>query len=290
VAVTSRAVTPERHRGFRSQLKAREHPLGILFGALWLVVVLAPLWYLVTTSFRGQTNYLSTDPWIPTGLTLANYRAIIDSGFWRFIVNSVTVAGASMVLVCACALAASYAIVRRTSWLAPVTLYLSLSCLALPAVSVVIPLYFITQHLGLYNSLWAVILPVSTFGLPVAVLIFSTFMRDVPRELFDAMAVDGGGDWVAFIRLALPMSRPAIAIVAIYECIQSWNNLLFPLILTQSPNERVLPLVMYNFVGQFSMNVPGVLAAVVLSSAPLVFVYAVARKQIIGGIAAGYGK
>ena len=101
--------------------------------------------------------------------------------------------------------------------------------------------YFITQHLGLYNTLWAVILPVSTFGLPVAVLIFCTFMRDIPHELFDAMAVDGGGDWVAFFRLALPMSMPAIAIVAIYQGIQSWNNLLFPLILTQSPSERCSP-------------------------------------------------
>lgn len=268
----------------------REHPIAIAFGLAWLVVVIAPLWYLVTTSFRSQSDYLSSDPWVPTGLTLANYRAVIASGFLRFMGNSVIVAGVSIVIVCVTGFAASYAIVRRTSRWGPVTLYLALACLALPGVSVVIPLYFITQHLALYNTLWAIILPVSTFSLPVAVLIFCTFLRDVPRELFDAIAVDGGGHLVAFFRLALPMSTPAIAIVAVYQCIQSWNNLLYPLILTQSPNERVLPLVMYQFVGQFSMNVPGVLAAVVLSSAPLVVVYVVARRQIIGGITAGYGK
>lgn len=86
------------------------------------------------------------------------------------------------------------------------------------------------------------------------------------------------------------LPSPAVGIVAEYQRIQAWNNLLLALILTQSASERVLPLVMYNFVGQFSMNVPGVLAAVLLSSAPLVFVYVIARRQIVGGIAAGYGR
>jgi raffinose/stachyose/melibiose transport system permease protein len=274
----------------RRRRSRREHPVAIISGAAWLVVILAPLWYLVTTSFRNQASYLSSNPWIPSGLTLANYDAIVQAGFGRFMLNSVLVAAASIVVVCVSGLAASYAIVRRTSRLATVVMYLALGCLALPAVSVVVPLYFVTQHLGLYNTLWAVILPVSTFGVPVAVLVFCTFLRDIPAELFDAMAVDGAATWLVFRRLALPMSVPAIAIVAVYQCVQSWNNLLFPLILTQSPNERVLPLVMYEFVGQFSLNVPGVLAAVVLSSAPLVFVYAVARKQIMGGIVAGYGR
>jgi ABC-type glycerol-3-phosphate transport system permease component len=233
---------------------------------------------------------LSANPWIPSGLTFGNYKAVIDAGFGRFMLNSLIVAGASIAIVCVSALAASYAIVRRTSRLAPVVFTLALGCLALPAVSVVIPLYIIMQHLSLYNSLWAVVLPISAFGLPVAILIFSTFLRDVPRELFDAMAIDGAGDWVRFVRLALPMSIPAIGIVAVYQCIQAWNNLLFPLILTQSPTDRVLPLVMYNFVGQYSMNVPGVLAAVLLSSAPLLFIYVIARGQIMGGITAGYGR
>ena len=85
----------------------------------------------------------------------------MQAGLGRFMLNSLIVAGASIVIVCGSALAASYAIVRRTSRLAPALFTLSLGCLALPAVSVVIPFYFIMQHLSLYNSLWAVILPVS---------------------------------------------------------------------------------------------------------------------------------
>ena len=292
MANTAAAVPTLRRRRKAAPARSsrRENPLAIAFGLLWFVVVVAPLWYLLTTSFRSQASYLSANPWVPSGLTLLNYKGVIQAGLGRFMLNSIIVAGSSILIVCCSALAASYTIVRRTSRLAPILFTLSIGCLALPAVSVVIPLYFIMQNLSLYNSLWAVILPVSAFGLPVAVLIFSTFLRDVPLELFDAMAIDGAGDWRLFLRLALPMSAPAIGIVAVYQCIQAWNNLLFPLILTQSPSERVLPLVMYNFVGQFSMNVPGVLAAVLLSSAPLVFVYAIARKQIVGGITAGYGR
>ena len=288
-AGTGKGFQTRNHAPRRKQKARREQPIAVLFGVAWLAVIVAPLWYLVTASLRSQSSYLSSNPWIPSGLTLTNYQAIVQAGFGRFMLNSVVVALASIVLVCVSAFAASYAIVRRTSRLGTLVMYLCLGCLALPAVSVIIPLYFVSQHLGLYNTLWAVILPVSAFGVPVAVLVFCTFLRDIPRELFDAMAVDGAATWLVVRRLALPMSVPAIAIVAVYQCVQSWNNLLFPLILTQSPNERVLPLVMYEFVGQFSLNVPGVLAAVVLSSAPLVFVYAIARKQIMGGIVAGYG-
>jgi len=165
-----------------------------------------------------------------------------------------------------------------------------LGCLALPAVAVIIPLYFEVQRIHLYDSLLGLILPLAAFGLPVAMLIFVNFLRDVPRDLFDAMALDGAKEWVVIWRLVVPLGRPAIAIVAIYEAIQAWNNLLFPLILTQSTGNRVLPLVMYDFVGQFSMNVPGVLATIVLSSLPLLAVYIVARRSLISGLAAGYGR
>lgn len=286
VLVQTTTLPNVRHR----KRRRREHPLAVIFGLAWLVVVIAPLWYLLTTSLRSQSSYLSSDPWIPTGLTLSNYNSVLATGFLGFMLNSLIVAGISIAIVCSTALLASYAIARYRTPLASLTLFVSLACLAIPAVSVIIPLYVISEHLHLYNTLWGVALPLSAFGIPVAVLICSTFLRDVPGELFDSMSVDGAGMWTVFHRLAAPMSRPALAIVAVYQCIQSWNNLLFPLILTQSPSKRVLPLVMFDFQGQFSMNVPGVLAAVLLSSVPLLVMYTIARRQIVGGIAAGYGR
>jgi raffinose/stachyose/melibiose transport system permease protein len=267
-----------------------DHPVAIAFGLLWLLIVLAPLWYLVITSFRTQADYLTADPWVPTHLTLTNFRAAIGVGFWHFALNSILVTVGTVLIVCVVGLAGAYAITRRLSPLAQVLMRICLGCLALPAVAVIIPLYFEVQRIHLYDSLLGLILPLAAFGLPVAMLIFVNFLRDVPRDLFDAMALDGAKEWVVIWRLVVPLGRPAIAIVAIYEAIQAWNNLLFPLILTQSTGNRVLPLVMYDFVGQFSMNVPGVLATIVLSSLPLLAVYIVARRSLISGLAAGYGR
>jgi raffinose/stachyose/melibiose transport system permease protein len=264
--------------------------LAIGFGVAWLVVVTAPLWYLVITTFRTQSDYLTANPWVPSNLSLTNYRAAMGAGFWHFALNSIIVSGATVLIVCAVGLAGAYAITRGLSPVAQVLFKLSLACLALPAVAVIVPLYFEIQWIHLYDSLLGIILPLSAFGLPVAMLVFVNFLRDIPRELFDAMAIDGAKERVVLWRLVVPLARPAIAIVAVYECIQAWNNLLFPLILTQSSSNRVLPLVMYDFVGQFSMNVPGVLATIVLSSLPLLAVYIIARRSLIGGLAAGYNR
>jgi raffinose/stachyose/melibiose transport system permease protein len=122
------------------------------------------------------------------------------------------------------------------------------------------------------------------------VLILVTFVRDIPAELFDAMRVDGAGEWRTLWTLVLPLSRPALMTVSIYDALTVWNGFLFPLILTQSPQNRVLPLALWSFQGQFTVNVPAVLAAVVLSSLPILTLYVIGRRQLIAGLTAGFGK
>jgi raffinose/stachyose/melibiose transport system permease protein len=91
-------------------------------------------------------------------------------------------------------------------------------------------------------------------------------------------------------RLALPLVRPAVVTIAIYNALHVWNGFLFPLILTQSPDKRVLPLSLWAFQDEFSVNIPAVLAAVVLSTLPLVVLYALARRQLVSGLTAGFNK
>ena len=91
-------------------------------------------------------------------------------------------------------------------------------------------------------------------------------------------------------RLALPLVRPAVVTVAIYDALQVWNGFLFPLILTQSPDKRVLPLSIWTFQGEFSVNTPAILASVVLSSLPLLIAYMIGRRQLVAGLTAGFGK
>jgi raffinose/stachyose/melibiose transport system permease protein len=115
-------------------------------------------------------------------------------------------------------------------------------------------------------------------------------MRDIPSELFESMLVDGAGDWRILWALVLPLTRPALATVGIYAALNVWNGFLFPLVLTESANTRVLPLSLWTYQGQYTTNIPAVLAAVVLSALPLVAVYIVGRRQLISGLTAGFGK
>jgi raffinose/stachyose/melibiose transport system permease protein len=104
------------------------------------------------------------------------------------------------------------------------------------------------------------------------------------------MRVDGAGEWKMLWTLVVPLARPALVAVGIYDALIVWNGFLFPLILTQSPGNAVLPLALFNYEGQYAINVPAILAAVVLSLLPLLALYAVARRQLLGGLTAGMGK
>jgi raffinose/stachyose/melibiose transport system permease protein len=150
-------------------------------------------------------------------------------------------------------------------------------------------LYLTILRAGLYDSLLGLILPMAAFSLPVTILILVNFLRDVPRSLIDAMRVDGAGASRTLWSLVLPLSWPAIATVGVFDFINSWNNFLFPLILTQSSDKATLPLSVFNFEGEHLQNVPQIMAAVALSIAPLFVLYLIARRRLMAGLAAGFG-
>jgi raffinose/stachyose/melibiose transport system permease protein len=104
------------------------------------------------------------------------------------------------------------------------------------------------------------------------------------------MLLDGASHFQILRRLVIPLSRPALITVVIYESIQVWNGFLFPLVLTQSPNVRVLPLALWSFQGQFTANVPAIMAAVLLSALPIILLYIFGRRQLLGGLIAGFGR
>ena len=162
--------------------------------------------------------------------------------------------------------------------------------LAIPSHAVIIPVYLIIIRLRLYDSLTALVLPTAAFAIPMSVLVMVGFLRDIPVELHEAMRMDGAGDLRILRSLVVPLSRPAMVTAGIYTAIQAWNGFLFPLILTQRPGTRVLPLSLWTFEGEFTIDVPAVLAAVVLSSLPLFAAYLVGRRQLIAGLTAGFSR
>ncbi|MBR8740647.1 carbohydrate ABC transporter permease [Nocardiopsis sp. MG754419] len=259
--------------------------------ALWLVVVTVPLYFLVVTSLRGSGDYMSQGPLaIPETLTLDNYVNVFQVGFPGFLANSLIVAFGAITLVLAVGVPAAFGIVRSRSRAVATTFSLFLLGLAVPAQAVIIPVYLLITRLHLYDTLIAVILPTAAFSLPISILVLTSALRDVPGELYEAMALDGATTWQVFCRLVLPLSRPGVVTVTIFVGLNAWNNFIFPLVLTQSESTRVLPLGLWAFQTQYGTDVPGLMAAVLLSSLPIFALYLFGRRHLLGGLAAGFGK
>jgi raffinose/stachyose/melibiose transport system permease protein/xylobiose transport system permease protein len=265
-------------------------PAGVV-ATFWLAVVALPIYYIVLTSVRSSDSYVSDGPlqW-PTHPTLHNYRNVLDLGFSRFLLNSVTVTAAVIVIVLGFALPAAYAIARGRTRPIRAGFTVFLIGLAIPAQAVIIPIYFIITRLYLYDSLLAVILPTAAFSLPMSVVVLTSALRDIPVELYEAMSVDGATPRRVFLSMVLPMTRPGLVTVGIFSGLGAWNGFLFPLVLTQSDSERVLPLGLWNFENQYGTDVPGLLAAVVLSALPVLALYLFGRRFLLRGLAAGFGK
>jgi len=287
----SRPVPPDplpRVRG----VTRRRNWFGGLAGWAWLVVIALPLYWIVITSFTSQDTYFDHNPLVPTTHpTLENYQFVLDAGFVRYFVNSVIVTVGAVVPAVLMSFMAAFAIVRGGGgrFLTAVN-GLFLMGLAIPLQAVVIPIYLIIIEMHLYDSLTAMILPSIAFALPLSVLVLSNFIRDVPRELFESMRLDGCSEWGTMWRLAFPLTRPALVTVTIYNGLTIWNNFLLPLILTQSTERRTLPLALWSFQGQYSVNVPAIMAAVLLTTLPILLLYVVGRRQLVSGLTAGFGK
>jgi raffinose/stachyose/melibiose transport system permease protein len=236
---------------------------------LWLIVVMLPIYWIVITSFKTEATFFITNPLVPSAHpTLDNYRLVVESDFARYFLNSVVVTVGAVVPSVLISFMASFAIVRaaaRSRFLRGVNA-LFLMGLAIPLQATIIPVYLIIIRLHLYDTLLAIILPSIAFAIPLSVLVLSNFIRDVPKELFESMRMDGATEWGTRWRLVLPLTR------------------------TQSPDQRTLPLALWTFQGQFSVNVPAVLASVVLTTLPILILYAVGRRQLLSGLTAGFSK
>lgn len=269
----------------------RPNLLGGLGGWIWLAVIILPIYYVVITSVKNQAGYFGSNPLAPTmEPTLDNYAFVLEQGFAQYFLNSLIVTLGTVLPALLVSFMAAYAVVRGSGRFITWTNTLFLMGLAIPLHATIIPIYYMITRARLYDTLLALILPSIAFAIPISVLILSNFLRNVPKELFESMRLDGCSEFSMMWRLALPLTRPAVVTVGIYNALQVWNGFLFPLILTQSPDKRVLPLSLWAFQGEFTINIPAVLAAVVLATLPLLVLYVVARKQLVSGLTAGFSK
>ena len=275
----------------RSVSADRPNYLGSIAGFLWLGIIIIPVYWVVITSFKPQSAYYTSNPMLPAEPTLENYQAVLEADFLMYFTNSVIVTLGATVPAVLVSFMAAFAIVRggRSRFLR-ISNTIFLMGLAVPLQAVIIPVYLIIIRLSLYDSHLALILPSIAFAIPLSVLILANFIRDVPNELFESMRVDGSSEWGTMWRLAFPLTQPALITVSIYQGLQVWNAFLLPLVLTQSQEMRVLPLALWAFQGEYGINVPAVLASVVLATLPILALYVIGRRHLLAGMTAGFSK
>lgn len=259
-----------------------------LLGLIWLAVTTLPFFFVVVTSFKTQQETYSDSVWaLPTHLDFGNYLAVLHGSFFTYLENSVFVVGTSVAFIVVFGAMAAFVFARLPFRLSGPLFSLVVAGMIVPLHATLVPIYLLIRNMGLYDTKFALIGPYVALSLPVAIFILTEFMRQIPRELEEAAQLDGCGPLKIFWKIYFPLSGPGLATVAIYNGIALWNEFIFAYVLTSTPTHRTLPLALWDFQGQYSSNIPAMLAVVTLTSLPLILVYAFGQERIIKGMMAG---
>jgi raffinose/stachyose/melibiose transport system permease protein len=273
----------------------RAEPLRKL--ALYIVVlavsafVLVPILFGVIGGFKDN-GQLSNNPFgLPSPWIFSNYASVLgSSAFWRPLWNSTFIALATTVLVVGIAAMAGF-VFARFAFRGRETLFMLFTVgLMFPFAVAILPLFVLLRGLDLLNNPLGVILPQAAFGLPVTIIILRAFFRSIPGEIEEAATLDGCSAFGFFWRILLPMARPALATVSVLAIVASWNNFFLPLVVFGNPEWWTIPVAVLQFHSQYSVDTARVLAYVVVAMVPALALYAVAERQLVGGLASGATK
>lgn len=266
---------------------ARKSVIYVL-ASIWLLIVLYPLVFLVQNSLKTRQDFFGSDAWaLPQTVAIQNYVVVVQENFFRFFGNSVITVGASLIVLALAGSLAAFGLSRIKFRFRTVLYLLFIGGLTIPIHITLIPVYNTTRMLGIYDTLLALVGPFVAFNLPVTVFILTAFMGELPRSLEEAAYMDGASRLQVYWWVMLPMTRPAVAAVLILDAVVLWNEFVFPLVLISSEEKRPLTLALWNFQGEFSANIPLMMASLVLASLPLFIAYAVAREKLIEGVVIG---
>ncbi|RSN66906.1 carbohydrate ABC transporter permease [Actinomadura sp. WAC 06369] len=261
--------------------------------AVWVLgsFIVVPLLYAVLSGFKS-TGDLTGDPFgLPSPWRVSNYTGILGSGdFWRQVGNSIAIAAATALITVAVSALAAFAFARYAFRGREAFFTLFAVGLMFPPAVAVLPLFVLLRAFGLLDNPLGVILPQAAFALPMTIIILRGFFRTIPGDLEEAAIIDGCSRFAFFWRILLPMARPAIGTVSVLAIVTSWNNFFLPLLVFTNPKWHTIPVGIQQFQGQYSTNYALVFAYIVLAMIPALAFYAVAERQLIGGLTAGATK
>ena len=262
-------------------------PSHIILG-IWSLIVIFPIWVMLINSFKDRLSIYQNPFGFPKKWHPANYGTVLSDGdFLGYFKNSFIAVILSLAVLILVGAMASYAL---ANWRGKISRALYFFCIAgmmLPITIASIRLLELVKTLGLLNTIWALIPIYVAMGVPIAIFVLTEFIHAVPYELTEAAIIDGAGRFGIFLRIIVPLLRPAIATVAIYNLVPFWNDLWFPLIFISDDRAKTVLLGVTRLFGQYQTDWSKVLAVLTLSAIPVIALYLIASKQFIKGLTAG---
>jgi ABC-type glycerol-3-phosphate transport system permease component len=251
-------------------------------------VMLVPFYWVVKTAITNENIYEYPPSLLPRQPHLFNFVDVwYLIPFPRYLLNSIVVSAIAVIGNVVFNAMAGYALTRRFPGRRAV-LALFLSCMLIPFQATIIPAYLVTARMGLLNTYFGLAFPLlSTI---VCIFVFKAAFEAVPKSLIDAARIDGLGEWRIIARVLLPLSKPAIATNVILSFIWSWNNFLWPLLITRDPQMQTLPLGLARFLSYMEDTTGALYAFAVMVLIPSVLVFLMAQKEFVRGLTSGATK
>ena len=270
--------------------RERLRSTGLLWCVSTVVIVfcLGPLMWQVVTSVKPDADIVRLPPLVPSQMTGAHYdRVLLRSPLIQALVNSVIVATSATVLSVVLGSFCAFALARLPIAGKSVMLGLVLATSMFPPIAVISPLYLFMRELGLRDTLVALSLTHTVYALPLAVWLLTSFMRQLPRELYYAARVDGCTPLRALLSVVFPLARPALAVSSLLVFIYSWNEFMFALTLTASDATRTAPVAVALFPGLYEIPWGDLAAASLVVTMPVAVLALMFYRHIVSGLTAG---
>ncbi|MGA4506918.1 carbohydrate ABC transporter permease [Propionibacteriaceae bacterium G1746] len=283
------------------QVIAKRHPSGTpgdkAFGAvahvlliIWTIIVIAPMLWTLMTSFKTTSEIFASPFDLPSSLNFTNYvTAWNTAGIGKYFGNTVIVVVSAEILVMLLGAMCAYVLARFKFPGARLIYFALLAGLMVPVFLAIVPLFFILQGFGLLNTLPGLILTYVSYALPFTVFFLYAFFRSLPYEISEAAAIDGASEWTTFFRIMLPMARPGLASVSIFNFLGLWNQFLLPVALNTNEDNYVLSQGLARFASAagYDVDFGALFAAVVITVLPVLLMYVIFQRQLQGSVSQG---
>ena len=260
--------------------------VGLIF---WMLVNLFPVYWMFTFSLKNNEEIFGSNVvGLPKHWLWSNYTSALGTGkMGVYFLNSVIVATATILITLAVALMATFALTRLIWKQRKKLNKFFMLGLTIPIHASIVPVYVTLSRLHMLNTYWALIIPYAAFSLSMAILVCTGFMNEIPRELDESACIDGCSVWGIFLRIIVPLMKPAVATVGIYTFLQCWNELMFANIFISKSALKTLPVGVQALSGQYTTDWGPIGAALVLATFPTLFIYIFLSKKIQDSFVAG---